>query len=187
MTRYCSGVRIWRHSASLRVTARPCPLLSIPSRDPLSNKATSLRRSAATRIPIRSSSGVSRWRIIRRYPKSFRRIRCGRTCRPSRSACTGSAMTRPEHARGAVLHACSDRREIIGGAGSGVFATQFLHACPDYRKIVSDAGWAHVSSVSLVGVGSVAAANIIGPFTCAAHGISAPAKAMTKRLREAQD
>jgi hypothetical protein len=62
------------------------------------------------------------------------------------------------------LHACSDRREIIGCAGSGAFAAQFLHACPDHYKIVSDAGSAHVSSVYLVGVGSVDRAidNLLG-------------------------
>jgi hypothetical protein len=37
------------------------------------------------------------------------------------------------------LHACSDRREIVSGAGSGHLA-QFLHACSDCRKIVGGAG-----------------------------------------------
>jgi hypothetical protein len=39
--------------------------------------------------------------------------------------------------------------------GSGAFAAQLLDACPDHYKIVGNAGSAHISSVSLVGVGCV--------------------------------
>jgi hypothetical protein len=46
------------------------------------------------------------------------------------------------------LHACSDRREVVGGARSDALAAQLLHACPDRRKIVSGARSGHVSSVS---------------------------------------
>jgi hypothetical protein len=45
------------------------------------------------------------------------------------------------------LHARSDHRKVVRGAGSGALAAQLLHACPDHRKIVSGAGLGHVSSV----------------------------------------
>lgn len=37
------------------------------------------------------------------------------------------------------LHACSDRREIIGGAGPGHLA-QFLHSSSDHREIIGSVG-----------------------------------------------
>jgi len=45
------------------------------------------------------------------------------------------------------LHARSDYRKVVGGAGSGALAAQLLHARSDHRKIVSGAGSGHVSSV----------------------------------------
>jgi hypothetical protein len=39
-----------------------------------------------------------------------------------------------------LLHACSDDRKVVSGAGSDAFAAQLLRACPDHRKIVSGAG-----------------------------------------------
>jgi hypothetical protein len=42
------------------------------------------------------------------------------------------------------LHARSDHRKIVGGAGSGALAAQLLHTCSDDCKIVSCAGSGHV-------------------------------------------
>jgi len=47
-----------------------------------------------------------------------------------------------------LLHARSDHRKIVSGAGAGALAAQLLHARSDHRKIVSGAGSGHVSSVS---------------------------------------
>jgi hypothetical protein len=48
-----------------------------------------------------------------------------------------------------LLHARSDRREVVSGTGSGALAAQLLHASADHRKIVSGAGAGHVSSIFL--------------------------------------
>ena len=45
------------------------------------------------------------------------------------------------------LHACSDHRKIVGGAGSGALAAQLLHTRSDHCKIVGGAGSGHVSSL----------------------------------------
>jgi hypothetical protein len=49
-----------------------------------------------------------------------------------------------------LLHARSDHRKVVSGAGSGALAAQLLHACPDHRKIVSGAWSGHVSSIFFV-------------------------------------
>jgi hypothetical protein len=43
------------------------------------------------------------------------------------------------------LHACSDHRKIVSGAGASALAAKLLHACSDHCKIVSGAGSGHVS------------------------------------------
>ena len=43
-----------------------------------------------------------------------------------------------------LLHACSDLRKIISGAGAGTLTAQLLHACPNRGKIVRSAGSGHV-------------------------------------------
>jgi hypothetical protein len=49
-----------------------------------------------------------------------------------------------------LLHACSDHRKVVSGAGSSALAAQLLHACSDYREIVGGAGSGHLSSVFLL-------------------------------------
>jgi len=39
-----------------------------------------------------------------------------------------------------LLHACSDHRKIVSGAGSSALVAQLLHACSDYREIGGGAG-----------------------------------------------
>jgi hypothetical protein len=50
----------------------------------------------------------------------------------------------------AQLHACSDHRKIVSGAGSSALVAQLLHACSDYREIVGGAGSGHLSSLFLL-------------------------------------
>jgi hypothetical protein len=48
-----------------------------------------------------------------------------------------------------LLHARSDHRKVVSGAGPTALAAQLLHACPDHRKVVSGVRSGHVSSVFL--------------------------------------
>jgi hypothetical protein len=44
-----------------------------------------------------------------------------------------------------LLHAGSDRRKIVSGAGAS-HGAQLLHTCPDRHEIVGSSGAGHVSS-----------------------------------------